>query len=503
MRILGSWRVNHFVFDDGILPPDLLGVQLQVWRALDPTLGLVHLLLPKNGLVDTLCVTPLVGEPLSLSPTHLMLPYRPGVSLLDVLAQGQMQGGELPVEAAVFVVVELARTVARLHAIGRRAPGSGLAQYTRVGFDGGTALWAFGNCRVHRPPGAPDDDDDGYDNRIGIFSMADLMRMVPREEATAPEEIDALGDLRSDVFILGGLLWMVLTGAHPFARSNLLQSLDVLRAAELPPLGRDLPAPLVRLLRSALALDPAARPQSADAFARSLALFVDDNDGRAATAALVRGLFPNSAEMDTAFAEEAALVDVAALITAPPPPPPPERRITPTVITGIGVSPPPPPTLLPVPLLPTLEATRVWLPRGGVAADIRLVTNGDVVEFLRVHQRPAPPGFEGADPQVRDQPATMVSAALAAEVALFRGGRLPTEDEWTQLARGGGLGVASVVGVIELCQVWEWTTTPARQGFVVRGGPWRNREERGLVDNRSWEDEAAPDLGFRVVLDHY
>jgi len=60
---------------------------------------------------------------------------------------------------------------------------------------------------------------------------------------------------------------------------------------------------------------------------------------------------------------------------------------------------------------------------------------------------------------------------------------------------------SSVLGVQQLCQVWEWTTTPARAGYVVRGGPWRNREERALVDNRSWEDEAAPDLGFRVAID--
>ena len=50
-------------------------------------------------------------------------------------------------------------------------------------------------------------------------------------------------------------------------------------------------------------------------------------------------------------------------------------------------------------------------------------------------------------------------------------------------------------------RVWEWTSTPARSGFVVRGGPWRNREGLGRADNRSWEDEPCVDVGFRVFYD--
>ena len=291
---------------------------------------------------------------------------------------------------------------------------------------------------------------------------------------------DAAGDLRSDVFLLGGLLWMVLTGAHPFVRADLLSSLDMLRHAELPPLTRDLPAPLVRLMRSALALDPDERPQTADAFARSLSLFVDPAVGRTSTAALARGLFPNTAEINAAFAEEVALVDVAALSRPPP------DEITQEL------------------LVPDAQLrSRCWLPQAGLGAERRLVSNRDLVEFLIAVGRPAPWGNPCFDEAVADRPATMVSAALAAEVAAFFGGRLPSDEEWSALARGGGFGVPTRHGIGQLCLVWEWTTTaPAgRDGFVVRGGPWRNREERALVDNRSWETEAALDVGFRIVFD--
>ncbi len=69
---------------------------------------------------------------------------------------------------------------------------------------------------------------------------------------------------------------------------------------------------------------------------------------------------------------------------------------------------------------------------------------------------------------------------------------------------GGGYRRASRCGAKDLCVLWEWTDTERRSrpgAHVVRGGPWRNRGDRALVDNRSWEDEGSIDVGFRVVFD--
>ena len=59
-------------------------------------------------------------------------------------------------------------------------------------------------------------------------------------------------------------------------------------------------------------------------------------------------------------------------------------------------------------------------------------------------------------------------------------------------------------------RIWEWTLSGYRNGYLVRGGPWRNVDgspsvKRGrrlsVLDRESWESEPAPDVEFRLVRD--
>jgi uncharacterized membrane protein YkvA (DUF1232 family) len=73
-------------------------------------------------------------------------------------------------------------------------------------------------------------------------------------------------DARSDIYALGGTLWFALTGSAPHPGKTLdnirdLKTREGLPVAQL--LAREVPEPLVKLLRSMLAIDPGKRPASA------------------------------------------------------------------------------------------------------------------------------------------------------------------------------------------------------------------------------------------------
>jgi serine/threonine protein kinase len=94
----------------------------------------------------------------------------------------------------------------------------------------------------------------------------------------APPEVlldSAPPDVRGDVYSLAATVWHLLSGRSPFERPGLDNSATALRdrilIGEPTPTGRlDVPDSLDRLLRQAMATNPALRPSSALAFARAL-----------------------------------------------------------------------------------------------------------------------------------------------------------------------------------------------------------------------------------------
>lgn len=498
MKLLGRRGPFTLLFDDGTLPGERGRARRRIWRARGDRDGeLVHLVVPAadDDGVDGAIVNALFDDARIEPGPSIVVPFSPGVFFFDLIAQGAAEGGELPVEAAVFIARAVARRLERLRPLPRRRANGGLAERVRVTFDGDVALWLFSTDETYLAL-----DDDFYDDRIGVLPRARPdrqayagderalfvvdpddepgviavvpyayrgRRRAPDDEAASPEEASGgLGDDRSDVFVVGGLLWMALTGAHPFVRDNLLDSLGALRAASLPPLSRSLPDRLRAVLERALALAPAARYATPGDFAAALDEFVDDDAGRAAVAALTRGLFPQSFADGRAFVEEASVVDIHA-------------------VPGPRSSKPP---------------GRVAVPGHALTVSTHLVTQAQVLAWAADEEVTLPPGFP-IDLLQAQRPAMLLPWWMALRVAEWLGGRLPSDAEFSAYAAGGATGVDSSCGVVDLCLCWEWTSTPVRSGHVVRGGPWRNREEHALVDNKSWDDEAAPDIGFRVVFD--
>ncbi len=85
----------------------------------------------------------------------------------------------------------------------------------------------------------------------------------------SPEQFVAEGqqrlDTRSDIYALGITLWYLVCGRTPFVGTTLeeVQQKRVERSLPLEQLAPAVPAPLIALLCTMLAVDPAARPQSA------------------------------------------------------------------------------------------------------------------------------------------------------------------------------------------------------------------------------------------------
>lgn len=297
----------------------------------------------------------------------------------------------------------------------------------------------------------------GFDGRVTLLDL-------PRPIDSGPEG--------ESIQSCASFLYWLLRGSAP-DRGFLEDRAPAPSDGDTEVIARPLPPPIERVIRDGL-VRPLEVFGTCDRFARAVAARVTPDPS--ATGAWLAALFPEAMREDEAFLEEL-----------------PMRELTEVVRVGT------------VRERPVVEGRWLLIPSEGDApmfeAASRLVTNAQVIRFLEETGREDPRGWFGRDPALADAPAVLVDHALALALASWHGARLPTEDEWVRAARGGGPRQRSLCGLAELCELWEWTATEHKGGHVVRGGPWRNRAGVGLVDHKSWEDEAAADLGVRLVRD--
>lgn len=192
---------------------------------------------------------------------------------------------------------------------------------------------------------------------------------------SAPEVVGSVttGAVSADVYALGATVYTMLTGRSPFELAN-----ESNRAADLvariqrlalPPTRRaDVPSSLERLLQQTMAKDPAMRPPSAAAFARSLQAIEQEFGPTFTPLAVADDATVRGRSTDVSFdAPDATKVRQPQRIDAQAVPVSPEQdtaRAAPALIDRIdarpaGVMPPPPQTRVGMPPEPELDRTFV------------------------------------------------------------------------------------------------------------------------------------------------
>ncbi len=196
----------------------------------------------------------------------LALDLVPGATPLD-LETGERQARLRAVEA-------VARLVGEAHRQGvihrDLKPGNVL-----VSTDGQLALSDFGLAKLHDGDGPVEEEDEPS----GGLTESRVAMGTPRYMAPEQFEDSKRVDRRADVFALGVMLHVALTGQHPYPgkrAGEVIRAQTLVRLGQAPPprpslVAPDVPPLLDEVCARALSLDPTARTEEPDEIARVIA----------------------------------------------------------------------------------------------------------------------------------------------------------------------------------------------------------------------------------------
>lgn len=330
---------------------------------------------------------------------------------------------------------------------------------------------------------------------------AAVLALNQHAASASPEEIRGeLPNARSPMFVLGLLLYELLAGTHPFAEPNgtLFATISSIANKPAPFLHTKRPDvhPVVAsFVHRCLARDPQARFADWDAlriaYTGMQSLFAPVLPEQLADFArrMVREdqrlTLPNAVFSDEPSELQEPLLDALNLD---------HLMARPTTIRQ------------PMDLAkPDVDPDAEYMGRDSrpmlrvsptLWVDARPVTRAEVERYLFATRQALPEVFRASNMVNDDDPCVLITPEIAEAYAAWAGKRLPTEAEW-ELA-------ATTLGSerLDLGRVWEWTTTTyERGGRIVRGGRWRDQPTISpRLENRSFETNHAPDVGFRCVI---
>ncbi len=211
----------------------------------------------------------------------IAMEYLRGVTLLHLALQAQEPGEGLPPDLVAALIAQAAAGLHAAHELRDRAGQLRNVVHRDVSPQN-LMLTQDGLVKVI---------DFGVARAEGRLAGTDAGQLKGKYGYMSPEQVaEQPVDRRSDVFSLGVMLFELCSGRRLFLRDNDAATLWAVSRGEAPPLRQLRPqvsALLERVVQQALAVDPAARPQTAAALAEWLHEVVAEAGGRFATSALV------------------------------------------------------------------------------------------------------------------------------------------------------------------------------------------------------------------------
>jgi class 3 adenylate cyclase len=201
-----------------------------------------------------------------------------GLDLATLLARSRRQQKAIPIELAVFACAEVAKGLDHAH---RRRDEQlkplGIVhcdvspQNVLLSYEGEVKVTDFGiaKARTTLEQSLEDTRTRQLHGKFGYMSP----------EQAHGEPVDA----RSDIFSLGVVLYELIAGVNPFSAPTTFETLRRVQACEYPPvelLRPDVPAELVKILKTALAKDAKDRYPDAGKLYEALLAFLYSAGGR-------------------------------------------------------------------------------------------------------------------------------------------------------------------------------------------------------------------------------
>jgi hypothetical protein len=228
---------------------------------------------------------------------YLVMEYVAGENLSDRLARR----GALPFDEALNICIEITRALEGAYAVGV-VHRDLKPQNVKITDEGEVKVLDFGIARAENLPG---------------ITGTDMFTGTP--EYCAPERIDGQGDIRSDIYSLGVMLYEMLAGNRPFDGPTPFAVLRLHESATVPALPVSIPPEVQTVLERTLAKQPSDRFQTPYELMAALRAardaVVQTPDGRRSVATTLVAPAPAGSAVDPT-------VQAPAPVVAPSTPPP-------------------------------------------------------------------------------------------------------------------------------------------------------------------------------------